>query len=176
MSGEGAPVGDEQATRGAVTASHNARRRDRGRKKLKKGEESLEEQKREFAEEVEKVLREFTVAAEAAAKVKVAAETDRTEAAEILRVARAERAALDAEKAAMCALQTSKIKLDVGGHSFTTSLPTLTSVPDTYLAALFSGRHPLAPDVEGAFAFFIDRNGDHFRHILSYMRDPGRDE
>jgi len=62
----------------------------------------------------------------------------------------------------------------VGGHKFTTSLPTLTSVPDTFLQSMFSGRHPLARDGDGVF--FIDRNGDHFRHILSYLRDPGRDE
>ena len=62
--------------------------------------------------------------------------------------------------------------LTVGGHKFTTSLPTLTSVADTYLASIFSGRFPLAPNAEGAY--FIDRNGDHFRHILSYLRDPGK--
>ena len=86
-------------------------------------------------------------------------------------------AALDAEKAAMektYDFQTSKIKLDVGGHKFTTSLPTLTSVTDTYLAALFSGRYPLAPDEDGAY--FIDRSGAHFGHILNYLRDPGKEE
>jgi hypothetical protein len=117
---------------------------------------------------------EALAALEAAVKVKEDAETG---AAEIWRAAAAERAALDAEKVAMektYAFQTSIIKLDVGGHTFTTSLPTLTSVHDTYLAALFSGRHPVAPNADGAI--FIDRNGDHFRHILSYLRDPGRDD
>ena len=113
-------------------------------------------------------------AAEEVAKLKAAAAT---EAAEIMRAARAERAALDAEKAAMektYAFQTNQVHLDVGGLKFTTSLPTLTSVPGTYLEAMFSGRHPLAPNGEGAY--FIDRNGEHFRHILSYLRDPGKDE
>jgi len=132
-----------------------------GSAKRKRAEESLEARERD------------TLAAlEAAMQVKEDAET---EAGEIRRVAMAERAALDAEKAVMektYAFQTSIIKLD--GHKFTTSLPTLTSVPDTYLAALFSGRHPLAPNADGAI--FIDRNGDHFRHILSYLRDSGRDD
>ena len=141
-----------------------------GSAKRKRAEESLEEQKRE----TEKVHAEALAALEAAVKVKEDAEN---EAAEIRRAAAAERVVLDAEKAAMektYAFQTSQIKLDVGGHKFTTSLPTLTSVPDTYLAALFSGRHSLAPDADGAI--FIDRDGAHFRHVINYLRDPGRDE
>jgi len=169
MSGADAPADEERALRDAMTAVEAACNDLSG--KRKREEESLEEQKREFAEEVEKVRAD---AAAAAAKVKEDAET---EAAEIRRAAAAERAALDAEKAAMektYAFQTSIIKLDVGGHKFTTSLPTLTSVPDTYLAALFSGRHPLAPNDEGAF--FVDRCGAHFEHILNYLRDPGKDD
>ena len=161
---------NEQATRDAVIASVEAAYQGVSAKR-KRDEESLEEQKREFAEEVEKVRGD---AAEAAVKVKEDAEA---EAAEIRRKAAAERAALDAEKAAMektYAFQTSIIKLDVGGHKFTTSLPTLTSVPDTYLAALFSGRHPLASNADGAF--FVDRCGAHFEHILNFLRDPGRDD
>jgi len=118
--------------------------------------------------EVEKVRAD---AAEAAARVK-------EEAAEILRAARAERAALDAEKAAMektYAFQTKKVHLDVGGHTFTTSLPTLTSVRDTYIGSMFSGCFPLAPDPTDG-AYFIDRSGAHFEHILNYLRDPGRDK
>jgi len=170
MSGDGTPVYEDQAMRDAVTASVAAAYHGVSAKR-KRDEESLEKQKREFAQEVEKVR---TDAAEAAAKVKEDAET---EAAEIRRVASAERAALDAEKAAMeqtYEFQTKKVHLDVGGHKFTTSLPTLTSVPDTYLEVMFSGRYPLAADPDGEF--FIDRNGDLFRHILSYLRDPGRDE
>jgi len=37
----------------------------------------------------------------------------------------------------------------IGGVRFETSLPTLTSVPNTYLGAVFSGRHPLVPDPDG---------------------------
>ena len=141
-----------------------------GSAKRKRAEEGLEEQKSKYARlcETAEKLRSDAV------NVKEDAET---EAAEIRREAVAERAVLDAEKTSMektYAFQTSIIKLDVGGHKFTTSLPTLTSVHDTYLAALFSGRHPVAPNADGAI--FIDRNGDHFHHILSHLRDPGRDE
>jgi hypothetical protein len=72
------------------------------------------------------------------------------------------------------AFKTNKVHLDVGGHKFITSPPTLTSVPDTFLQSMFSGTTRSPPDGDGVF--FIDRDGDHFRHILSYLRDPGRDE
>jgi len=62
----------------------------------------------------------------------------------------------------------------VGGRTFTTSRTTLTSVRDTFLEVMFSGRHELFPDADGAY--FIDRDGAHFRHILNYLRDPGRNE
>jgi len=165
----GAAEDDERAARYAMASAAEAVFQA-GSAKRKRAEESLEEQKRE----TEKVHAEALAALEAAVKVKEEAETG---AAVIWREARAERAALDAEKAAMektYAFQTSIIKLDVGGHKFTTSLPTLTSAPDTYLAALFSGRHSLAPNAEGAI--FIDRSGAHFGHILNYLRDPSRDE
>ena len=53
MSGDGAPVDDERATRDAVTASVEAAFHFLSERK--KDEESLEVQKREFAEEVQKV-------------------------------------------------------------------------------------------------------------------------
>jgi hypothetical protein len=173
MAGEGSAEDDERAARDAVAAGVEAVFQA-GSAQRKKAEESLEEQTRECARLCEEAEKVRTDAAAAAAKVK---EDAATEAAAILRTASSQRAALDAEKAAMektFAFQTSKIKLDVGGHTFTTSLQTLTSVPDTYLESCFSGRFPLAPDADDRF--FIDRNGDHFRHILSYLRDPGRDE
>ena len=161
---------DEQATRDAVSAGVEAACRVLSAKR-KRDEERLEEQKREFALEVAQVQ---AGAAEAAATVE---EDAAAEALVIQREARAERAALDAEKAAMektYAFQTKKTLLNVGGVRFETSLPTLTSVPGTYLEAFFSGRHPLAPDTADG-AFFIDRSGAHFEHILNYLRDPGRD-
>ena len=54
-----------------------------------------------------------------------------------------------------------KIKLDVGGQTFSTSLSTLKSFPDSMLGAMFSGRHPLEPGDDGTY--FIDRDGTNFR-------------
>ena len=62
------------------------------------------------------------------------------------------------------------VKLDVGGHSFTTTLITLTRFPDTMLGAMFSGRHALSKDEAGAH--FIDRDGTHFREIVNFLRIP----
>ena len=64
----------------------------------------------------------------------------------------------------------SRIKLDVGGCTFTTTITTLTRFPDSMIGALFSGRHNLTTDESGYY--FIDRDGTHFRHILNYLRCP----
>ena len=61
------------------------------------------------------------------------------------------------------------IELNVGGHRFTTTLRTLTKDPDSMLAAMFSGRHEIERCKDGAF--FIDRDGTHFRFILNYLRN-----
>ncbi|PFX29375.1 uncharacterized protein LOC111324926 [Stylophora pistillata] len=63
---------------------------------------------------------------------------------------------------------TSTIQLNVGGHRFTTSLQTLTKDPNSMLAAMFSGKFEMKPTDDGAF--FIDRDGTHFRFILNYLR------
>ena len=183
MSGDGTPVDVDQATRDAVTASVEAARDamaagieaaiasgaeavfQAGSAKRKRAEESLEEQKRE----TEKVHAEALAALEAAVKVKKEAETG---AAVIWRKARAERAALDAEKAAMEKTYSFQTLLSVGGVRFETSLPTLTSVPDTYLEVMFSGRYPLAADPDGAF--FLDRESlfhQELREGLAGARD-----
>ena len=60
------------------------------------------------------------------------------------------------------------VKLNVGGHYFTTSLQTLTKDPNSMLAAMFSGKFNMKPAEDGAF--FIDRDGTHFRFILNYLR------
>jgi hypothetical protein len=132
-------------------------------------EDEDEEITRKVKEERARLLAE---AAETAAKVK---EDATAEAEEITRKAREGLAAFEAEKAAMeqaHTFQNNKILLNVGGHKFKTSRQTLTSVPDTYLASMFSGRFELAPD--GAErSYFIDRDGTHFRHILNFLRDSG---
>ena len=63
-----------------------------------------------------------------------------------------------------------EINLNVGGTLFTTSLATLTRFPDTMLGAMFSGRHDLQKNAAGAY--FIDRDGFHFREILNFLRAP----
>ena len=64
---------------------------------------------------------------------------------------------------------SSTVKLNVGGHHFTTSLQTLTKDPDSMLAAMFSGKFEMKPSEDGTF--FIDRDGTHFRFILNYLRN-----
>lgn len=63
-----------------------------------------------------------------------------------------------------------KIKLDIGGCKFTTTITTLQRFPHTMLGAMFSGRHALQLDADGYF--FIDRDGRHFHHVLNFLRDP----
>jgi len=64
---------------------------------------------------------------------------------------------------------SSTVKLNVGGHHFTTSLQTLTKDPNSMLAAMFSGKFEMKPSEDGTF--FIDRDGTHFRFILNYLRN-----
>ena len=78
------------------------------------------------------------------------------------------KAAMDDKLRAL--IEKDKAVLNVGGTRFTTSVQTLTSVPDTFFASMFSGRFDLTLDADGAY--FIDRDGSHFRHILEYLRDP----
>ena len=61
------------------------------------------------------------------------------------------------------------VNLNVGSQHFTTSLQTLTSDPNSMLAAMFSGRHKLETTGDGSF--IIDRDGTHFRFILNYLRN-----
>jgi hypothetical protein len=67
-------------------------------------------------------------------------------------------------------IDTKRVKLEVGGQFFSSTLETLTKVPDSLLGRMFSGRYPLEFTPEGRI--FIDRDGSHFRHILNYLRDP----
>jgi len=67
-------------------------------------------------------------------------------------------------------LDKDRILLDVGGHFFSTTMETLTSVPGSLLGSMFSGRFPLNFTKDGRV--FIDRDGFHFRHILNFLREP----
>ena len=63
---------------------------------------------------------------------------------------------------------SSTVKLNVGGHFFTTSRQTLTKDPNSMLAIMFSGKFDMKPSEDGTM--FIDRDGTHFRFILNYLR------
>ena len=59
-------------------------------------------------------------------------------------------------------------KLNVGGHYFTISLQTLTKDRNSMLGVMFSEKFDMKPAEDDAF--FIDRDGTHFRFILNYLR------
>ena len=61
------------------------------------------------------------------------------------------------------------IYLNVGGSRYTTTLSTLTKYPDSMLGAMFSRRHALVQQEDGSY--FVDRDGEAFSYILSYLRD-----
>eukprot|EP01113_Clastostelium_recurvatum_P004909 TRINITY_DN1217_c0_g1_i1.p1 TRINITY_DN1217_c0_g1~~TRINITY_DN1217_c0_g1_i1.p1 ORF type:complete len:397 (+),score=101.16 TRINITY_DN1217_c0_g1_i1:152-1192(+) len=67
-------------------------------------------------------------------------------------------------------LQSSRhLRLDVGGYKFSTTITTLTSSPDSMLAAMFSGRFMLEKTDEGCV--FIDRDGQLFQYVLTWLRN-----
>jgi N-acetylneuraminic acid mutarotase len=84
----------------------------------------------------------------------------------------ARRAELHREIAAMQMHQAAhegRVELNIGGYRFETSVQTLRRVPHTFFDAYFSGRY--AQDVCADGSIFVDRDGEHFGHILEYMRD-----
>jgi hypothetical protein len=62
-----------------------------------------------------------------------------------------------------------RVELNIGGFHFETSVQTLRRVPHTFFDAYFSGRY--AQDVCTDGSIFVDRDGEHFGHVLEYMRD-----
>jgi len=64
-----------------------------------------------------------------------------------------------------------RVLLDIGGHHFSTSVNTLTSIPNSYFGRLFSGPFP-SHMVGDDGRVFLDRDGTHFRYILNFLRDP----
>jgi hypothetical protein len=84
----------------------------------------------------------------------------------------ARRAELRCEVAAMhkhTEAQEGRVELNIGGYRFETSVQTLRRMPHTFFDAYFSGRY--AQDVCTDGSIFVDRDGEHFGHILEYMRD-----
>jgi hypothetical protein len=84
----------------------------------------------------------------------------------------ARRAELHREVTAMQLHQAAhegRVELNIGGYRFETSVQTLRRVPHTFFDAYFSGRY--AQDVCHDGSIFVDRDGEHFGHVLEYMRD-----
>jgi hypothetical protein len=67
------------------------------------------------------------------------------------------------------AQQEGRVELNIGGHRYVTSVQTLRRVPHTFFDAYFSGRY--AQDVCNDSSIFVDRDSEHFGHVLEYMRD-----
>jgi hypothetical protein len=65
--------------------------------------------------------------------------------------------------------QQGRVELNIGGHRFQTSVQTLRRLPHTFFSAYFSGRYAQDVCVDGSI--FVDRDGEHFGHVLEYMRD-----
>lgn len=60
------------------------------------------------------------------------------------------------------------VKLNIGGFKYSTTRATLLSIQNSYFAALLEERIPTAKDEKGAY--FIDRDGQFFPPILTYLR------
>jgi kelch-like protein 17 (actinfilin)/kelch-like protein 20 len=65
--------------------------------------------------------------------------------------------------------QEGRVELNIGGVRYITSVEALRRVPHTFFDAYFSGRY--AQDVCRDGSIFVDRDGEHFGHVLEYMRD-----
>eukprot|EP01133_Synstelium_polycarpum_P000372 gene372-434_t len=66
-----------------------------------------------------------------------------------------------------CSAYMSMVKLNIGGVKFLTTRDTLINSQSSFFAALLSGKCGNALDKD---AFFVDRDGDVFTPILSFMR------
>lgn len=69
-----------------------------------------------------------------------------------------------------------RVKLNVGGTRFETTLSTLQRHPDSMLGTMFSGREGIKVHVDDDGYVFIDRSGEHFHIILDYLRTDELDE
>jgi hypothetical protein len=65
--------------------------------------------------------------------------------------------------------QQGRVKLNIGGYRFQTLVQSLRCIKHTFFDAYFSGRY--AQDVCEDGSIFVDRDGEHFGHVLEYMRD-----
>jgi hypothetical protein len=60
--------------------------------------------------------------------------------------------------------QEGRVELNIGGYRYETSVQALRRVPHTFFDAYFSGRY--AQDVCADGSIFVDRDGEHFGHVL----------
>eukprot|EP01084_Bolivina_argentea_P176007 304655_1 len=60
------------------------------------------------------------------------------------------------------------ITLNIGGTKYQTTITTLCSNSNCIFAAMFSGKYLLKASEDGSY--FVDRNGEHFRYILDFLR------
>lgn len=63
-----------------------------------------------------------------------------------------------------------RVKLNVGGALFETTLSTLQRYPDSMLGAMFSGRDGIHVPTDEQGYVFIDRDPTHFKAILNFLR------
>lgn len=63
-----------------------------------------------------------------------------------------------------------RVDLNIGGTVFETGRATLVQQPGSYLEALMSGRYQISRDRNGRI--FINRDPEHFRTILNFLRNP----
>lgn len=74
----------------------------------------------------------------------------------------------DGRKMTMSSPDVRIVRLNIGGYKYATTRATLLSVPSSYFEALLEERVPTPKDEKGAY--FIDRDGQYFPPILTYLR------
>jgi len=65
--------------------------------------------------------------------------------------------------------QRGRVKLDIGGQTFHTSVTNLTKHKQSFFGLMFGGQFPLVKESDGSI--FIDRSPKHFILILDFLRD-----
>eukprot|EP01120_Amphizonella_sp_Union-15-10_P001698 TRINITY_DN11847_c0_g1_i1.p1 TRINITY_DN11847_c0_g1~~TRINITY_DN11847_c0_g1_i1.p1 ORF type:complete len:258 (-),score=49.30 TRINITY_DN11847_c0_g1_i1:124-897(-) len=65
--------------------------------------------------------------------------------------------------------QQARLKLNVGGKIFETTVATLNKYPESLLANMFVGDYKVQPDTDGVY--FIDRDGSLFGYVVNFLRD-----
>ena len=61
-----------------------------------------------------------------------------------------------------------QVELNVGGKLYSTTVTTLTRLPNNLIEKMFTGQSPITKDSQGRC--FIDRDGEIFAHVLNFLR------